>query len=92
MESYVGTGYVAFHKDPPWDPYLSWGNFTHVANNYHTAKTPNADANASFIDSNVPTGANSCLAHLLTWSTGGYLDVYLEHTNGERLWANRLQL
>ena len=29
---------------------------------------------------------------MLCWVTGGYCDVYVEHTNGERLWANRLLL
>ena len=32
------------------------------------------------------------LVHLLTWSTGGYCDVELVHANGNRLFANRLQL
>ena len=92
MESYVGSEYVDFHPDPPWDQYLSWGNFTHVANNYAYHSTPNVDASAAWVEFNIPVYAKSCLAHLLIWSTGGYCDVELVHANGARLWANRLQL
>ena len=29
---------------------------------------------------------------LLAWSTGGYMGVYLQHANGQNLWANRLNI
>ena len=30
--------------------------------------------------------------HLLAWALGGYMDVYLQHANGQKLWANRLNI
>ena len=33
MESYYAANNVDFYPNPPWDHYLSWGNFTHVCNN-----------------------------------------------------------
>ena len=92
MESYYATNNVDFHLNPPWDYYLSWGIFTHVCNNAVLHGVPNADASTAWEEFNIPVNAKSCLVHLLTWSTGGYCDVELVHANGDRLFANRLQL
>ena len=75
-----------------WDTFLSWGNFTHVCNNHAFAPGPTSDASTHFIDFAVPAGAKSCLVHLLAWTTGGYMDVCLQHANGQNLWANRLNI
>ena len=63
-----------------------------MRNNVATAGNANVIANQSFIDFDIPAGAKSALCHLLCWVTGGYCDIYVEHTNGERLWVNRLLL
>ena len=51
---------------------------------------PLAGANLHAFD--IPTGAKSCLCHLLCRVTGGYCDSYAEHNSGARLWVNRLLL
>ena len=71
---------------------LDWGPFQKVCNNVHVAGDANVIADQCFIDFDIPTGAKSCLCHLLCWVTGGYCDVYVEHSNGSRLWVNRLLL
>ena len=73
---------------------LDWGGgtFQKVCNNVHVASDANAIVDQYFIDFDMPAGATSCLCHLLCWVTGGYCDVYAEHSNGERLWVNRLLL
>ena len=89
-ESNTGLANVALHDYPAgWDTMLDWGPFQKVCNNVHIAGDANAIADSSFIDFDIPTGAKSCLCHLLCWVTGGYADVYAEHSNGQRLWVNR---
>ena len=63
-----------------------------MCNNLHVAGDANVIADQSFIDFDILAGTKSCLCHLLCWVTGGYCDVYAEHSNGERLWVNRLLL
>ena len=92
MESYYAANDVAFHPNPPWDYYLSWGNVTHVANNVALHGGPHIDASTAWVEFNIPVNAKPCLVHLLKWITGGYCDVELVHANGDRLFANRLQL
>ena len=93
-ESKVDSNGVDLHATSVanWDTFLSWRNFTHVSNNHALALGPKSDASTHFIDFDVPTDAKSCLVHLLAWSTGGYMDVYLQHANGQNLWANRLNI
>ena len=94
-ESNVGLANVSLHDYPAgWDTLLDWGGgtFQKVCNNVHVAGDANVIADQSFIDFDIPAGAKSCLCHLLCWVTGGYCDVYAEHSNGERLWVNRLLL
>ena len=92
MESYYAANDVDFHLNPPWDHHLSWGNFTHVCNNAALHGNPNADATLAWVEFVIPANAKSCLVHMLTWSTGGYCDVELVASTGDRLFANRLQL
>ena len=63
-----------------------------MCNNVHVVGDANVIADQCFIDFDIPAGAKSCLYHLLGWVTGGYADIYAEHSNGERLWVNRLLL
>ena len=56
---------------------------------YHTY--PDADANAAYVEFNIPVYAKSCLAHIRQWNTAGYVDVFLVHANGTQVWANRLE-
>ena len=63
-----------------------------VCNNVHVVGDANVIAHQSRIDFDMPVGAKSCLCHLLCWVAGGYADIYAEHSNGERLWVNRLLL
>ena len=66
------------------------GTFRKVCNNAHVAGDANVIADQSFIEFDMPAGAQSFLCRLLRWVTGGYCDVDAEHNNGERLWVNRL--
>ena len=85
-ESNVGLANVDLHDYPAgWDTLLDWGPFQKVCNNVAVAGNANVIADQSFIDFDVPAGAKSCLCHLLCWVTGGYCDIYAEHSNGERL-------
>ena len=63
-----------------------------MRNNVVVAGNANVIADQCFVDFNIPTDAKLCLCNLLCWSTGGYCDAYVEHTNGERPRANRLLL
>ena len=94
-ESNAGLANVSLHDYPAgWDTLLDWGGgtFQKVCNNVALAGNANVIADSCFIDFDIPAGAKSCLCHLLCWVTGGYCDVYAEHSNGERLWVNRLLL
>ena len=94
-ESNVGLANVDLHDYPAgWDTLLDWGGgtFQKVCNNVHVAGDANVIADQCFIDFDIPAGAKSCLCHLLCWVTGGYCDIYAEHSNGSRLWVNRLLL
>ena len=94
-EANVGLANVSLHPYPSgWDTMLDWGGgtFQNVCNNVAVAGDANVIADQSFIDFAIPAGAKSCLCHLLCWVTGGYCDVYAEHSNGSRLWVNRLLL
>ena len=93
MESNAQSNAVNFHPiGNEWDPYLSWGTFTHVANNWPIHPNPTSDATEAWVDFYIPAGAKSCLAHMLHWTSGGFCDVQLIHANGTALWANRLNL
>ena len=90
-ENYYAGEYITINPDnQPLDPYLSWGN-THFLSNdtYHTY--PDADANAAYVEFNIPVNAKSCLAHIRQWNSSGYCDVFLVHANGTQIWANRLE-
>ena len=71
---------------------LEKGPFQNVCNNVAVAGNANTIADQSFIDFDIPTGAKSALYHRLCWVTGGDADIYAEHSNGQRLWVNRLLL
>ena len=92
MESNYAANDVSFHPNPPWGHHLAWGSFSHVANNVALHGNPNADASTAWVEFVIPVNAKSCLVHLLTWSRGGYCDVELVASTGDRLFANRLQL
>ena len=77
-ESNTGLQNVMLHDYPSgWDTMLDWGGgtFQKVCNNVHIAADANAIADSSFIDFDIPTGAKSCLCHLLNWVTGGFCDI-----------------
>ena len=71
---------------------LRGATLSHVANNVAPHGNPNADASSAWVEFVIPVNAKSCLVHLLTWSTGGYCDVELVASTGDRLFANRLQV
>ena len=81
-ESYYAGEYIVISPDnQPQDPYLNWGN-THFLSNdtYHTY--PDANANAAYVEFNIPVHAKSCLAHIRQWNTAGYVDVFIVHAKG----------
>ena len=90
-ESNAGLVNVNLHDHPSgWDTLLDWGGgtFQKVCNNVHAVGDANVIVDQSWIDFDIPVGAKSCLCHLLCWVTGGYANIYAEHSNGERRWVN----
>ena len=63
-----------------------------MCNNYDNHPYPNSLATDAWIDFYIPQGANSCLAHMLHRTSGGFYDLQLVHANGTAHWANILNM